>query len=106
MTNAAINDVHKFNRMPVLLNNLYDSLIEPDSCEELYRVVAVTPSGLLYSYPHYEVNADYPAMFESWYISAWKEDGIQNESRETDGYDVIRIWFYLHIAYYIIFVLC
>ena len=91
MTKAAINDVHKFSRMPVLLNNLYDSLKEPDSCEELYRVVAVTPSGLLYSYPHYEVNADYPAMFESWYISAWKEDGVQNESREADGYEVIRI---------------
>ncbi|CBY15747.1 unnamed protein product [Oikopleura dioica] len=33
-------------------------------------------------------------MFESWYISAWKEDGIQNESRETDGYDVISKAFY------------
>ena len=69
-----------------MLKNFHNSL----SCEEIYRVVAVTPAGLLYSYPHYDINADYQAMFESWYTSAWKNEGVQTEARENDGYDAIR----------------
>ena len=83
LTTQALDDIHRFNGLQEILK---DSAV----CAGQYRVVAATPSGLLYSYPHYEINADYPVLFESWYIKAWEKEGWHEESREKDGYDVIR----------------
>ncbi|CAG5088651.1 Oidioi.mRNA.OKI2018_I69.PAR.g11915.t1.cds [Oikopleura dioica] len=87
LTTQALVDIYRFD-------GLQEILRKSETCPGQYRVVAVTPSGLLYSYPHYEINADYPVLFESWYINAWQKEGWQEEPREKDGYDVISKAFF------------